>query len=164
VSDANTSRSSLGSSSGGSPSKSPPKKKRWRKSNSPKAAVSASKTVSFGSQVGFEAASENVPAASNMMPPPQMLPGAAKASKVVNRGVSRVTMQEGSMLANISSKSRQDDAVNAFDRLLASASAVEEEKPVVVKAQPRAAPAPAGGAKRVGRADSQRGDSLMGLL
>jgi hypothetical protein len=67
------------------------------------------------------------------------------------------------MLANISSKSRQDDAVNAFDRLLASASAAEEEKPVV-KAQPRAAPAPAGGAKRVGRADAQRGDSLMGLM
>jgi hypothetical protein len=80
--------------------------------------------------------------------------GAQKASKVTTRVTISYGGQENSLLGTLGKHSTQDDAVNAFDRLLAS-SAAEEAAPVIA-------------AKKVGAASrrgmNQKGDSLLSML
>jgi hypothetical protein len=127
-SEAASARSSLGSAAAGSPNKersSPPKKKRCRKSNSPKSAGSAGKSVSFGGG-DAEVPSENLPTGGNILPV-QPTAAVTKAGPKVSKVTTRVTFTAGdSLLSSLAaSRSTHDDAINAFDRLLASTTAAD---------------------------------------
>lgn len=170
ASEANTSRSSLGSSVGaaGSSSKervSPPKKKRCRKSTTP--VKSAAKEVSFQQLAPVEHAvlSENLP--ENRAPSHNVVHERGDSELPVKAAVSRGGARAGSnaggntLLTTLSAPpaTAQDAAVNAFDRLLASAS-------VPKVAPPRGAPVAdtnKGGARQGKRGATQQ-NSLMGMF
>lgn len=177
VSGTGSNRSSLGSTATGtlhSPIKdrsSPPKKKRCRKSNSPNKPLTASshKAVSFSAKLTApelstqQAATENIPpTACNTVNPSTTTVENDVGNKVVKRGGggrsrAAAALNSSNTLLSASLAARTvdgDEAVNAFDRLLATASQSTQVHTTTT-----------GAGRRMGkRGSTQQGDSLMGLL
>ena len=184
VSGTGSNRSSLGSTATGtlhSPIKdrsSPPKKKRCRKSNSPNKPLTASshKAVSFSAKLTApelstqQAATENIPPpACNTVNPSTTTVENDVGNKVVKRGGggrsrAAAALNSSNTLLSASLAARTvdgDEAVNAFDRLLATAS----QSTQVHTTTTGTTTAAAGAGRRMGkRGSTQQGDSLMGLL
>lgn len=147
---------------------SPPKKKRCRKSTTP--SKSSSKAVSFGESTEQEvAATENQAPLENATLPMKGPPSQpAKPSRVSGGGGGRGAMATNTLLATLTAPTnlslQQDEAVNAFDRLLASTSTMVAA-PVPKRDQEKKGGSAASQGSRTGkRGASQQTNSLMNLF